>query len=159
MIRSKPLQYILIGFILWVIVDLGTAGGFRLDYFREHGPLLLAFYLGFPVAFSYLIFGCRWSGWKLLMATFVAMFVVEGAFTRNPFVLSFPLLLIGVPLAVCVYAPLTYFPVWIVRGEMGKHKVIVAALSTVVLVVILLTTFGSGSQGPARPVEALPCCS
>jgi len=143
--RSKALGYVLLGFALWVIVDLGTAGGFRLSYFTAHGPLLLAFYLGFPLAFAYLIFRRDWSGWRLFLATGVAILLVEGVFTRNPFVLSFPLMLAGIPLAICVYAPLTYFPLWIVNGEMRKHTAVVAFLSLVVLAVMFLTTFGSGT--------------
>jgi len=142
---SKPLLYILCGFILWVIIDQGTAGGFRLSYFRDHGPLLLAFYLGFPIAFAYLIFRRHWAGWKLFLATAVAIILVEGVLTRNPLILSFPQMLVGIPLAICVYAPLTYFPLWIVNGEMGKHTAVVAFLSVVVLAVMFLTTFGASS--------------
>jgi hypothetical protein len=141
--RSKPLLYVLYGFVLWVIIDLGTAGGFRLLYFSIHGPLLLAFYLGFPIVFAYLIFRWHWAGWKLFLATVVAIILVEGVFTGNPFVLSFPLMLAGIPLAICIYSPLTYFPLWIVNGEMGRHKAIAAFLSLVVLVVMFLTTFGA----------------
>jgi len=143
--RSKIIRYILIGFLLWVVVDWGTAGGFRLSYFITYGPLLLVFYLGFPIAFAFLIFQRRWSDRKLLFATAVAIFLVEAVFTGNPFVLSFPLLLIGIPLAFCVYAPLTYFPLWIVNGEMGRQKILVLFLSLVVLTVMFLTTFGGGS--------------
>ena len=142
---TRALLYILLGFLLWVIIDLGTAGGFRLSYFCEHGPLLLAFYLGFPIAFAFLIFRWRWAGWKLLLATVVAIVLVEGVFTGNPFVLSFPLMLIGIPLAICIYAPLTYFPLWVVNGEMGEHKAVAAILSVVVITVMLLTTFGSSA--------------
>ena len=143
--RSKALRYIIYGFILWVIVDLGTAGGFRLSYLSEHGPLLLLFYLGFPLAFAYLIFRRHWSGWKLFLATVVAIILVEGVFTGNPFVLSFPLMLVGIPLAICIYAPLTYFPLWIVNREMGNHKAVAVILSLVVFVVMFLTTFGTSS--------------
>lgn len=140
--RPTTIPYILYGFLLWVIVDWGTAGGFRLSYFIEHGPLLLVFYLGFPIAFAYLIFQRHWSQRKLLLATAAAILLVEAIFTGNPFVLSFPLMLVGIPLAFCVYAALTYFPLWIVNGEMGKHKVIAAILSLVVVAVACLTTFG-----------------
>ena len=143
--RSKALRYIIYGFILWVIVDLGTAGGFRLSYLTSHGPLLLFFYLGFPLAFAYLIFQRRWSGWKLFLATAVAIILVEGVFTGNPFVLSFPLMLVGIPLAICIYAPLTYFPLWIVNREMGKHKAVAVVLSMIVIAVMFLTTFGGTS--------------
>jgi hypothetical protein len=62
--RSRTLLYIVYCFILWVIVDLGTAGRFRFSYFRDHGPFLLAFYLGYPFIFAYLIVRRHWSGWK-----------------------------------------------------------------------------------------------
>ena len=143
--RSKSLRYVLLGFTLWTLVDLGTAGGFRRSYLTAHGPLLLVFYVGFPLAFAYLIFRRGWSGWRLLLATGVAILLVEGVFTRNPFVLSFPLMLVGIPLAICVYSPLTYFPLWIVNREMSKHAAVVAFLSLVVLSVMLLTTFGGGA--------------
>jgi hypothetical protein len=117
--RSKPLLYVLYGFVLWIIIDLGTAGGFRLSYFFTHGPLLLAFYLGCPIAFAYLIFRWHWAGWKLFFATVVAI--------------------------ILVYLPLTYFPLWIVNGEMGRHKAVAAFLSLVVLAVMFLATFGAGS--------------
>ena len=143
--RSKPILYTFLGFVLWVIIDLGTAGGFRLSYFSTHGPLLLAFYLGYPIGFAYLIFLRRWAGWKLFFATVVAILLVEGVFTGNPFILSFPLMLLGIPLAICIYSPLTYFPLWIVNGELGNRKAVVAFLSVVVLAVMALTTFGTGS--------------
>jgi hypothetical protein len=141
--RSKPLLYVLCGFILWVIIDLGTAGGFRLSYFSAHGPLLLVFYLGFPIAFACLIFRWHWAGSKLFFATVVAIMLVEGVFTGNPFVLSFPLMLVGIPLAICIYSPLTYFPLWIVNGEMGRHRAVATFLSLVVLAVMFLATFGA----------------
>jgi hypothetical protein len=140
--HTKELLYILCCFILWVIVDLGTAGGFRFSYFRDHGPLLLVFYLGYPFIFAYLIFRRHWSGWRLFLATGTAIVLIEGVFTGNPFLLSFPLMLIGVPLAICIYAPLTYFPLWIVNGEMGKHKAVALFMSLVVIAVMFLTTSG-----------------
>lgn len=143
--RPKAIPYILYGFLLWVVIDWGTAGGFRMSYLTAHGPLLLAFYLGFPIAFAYLIFRRRWSQWKLLLATAAAIFLVEAVFTGNPFILSFPLMLVGIPLAFCIYAPLTYFPLWIVNGEMGRHKTVAVILSLIVIAVIFLTTFGAGS--------------
>jgi hypothetical protein len=142
--RSKTIRYILIGFLLWVVVDWGTAGGFRFSYFVTYGLLLLVFYLGFPIVFAWLIFRRNWSQRMLLVATAVAIILVEAVFTGNPFVLTFPLLLVGIPLAFCVYAPLTYFPLWIVNGEMGKHKAAVLFLTLVVLAITFLTTFGGG---------------
>ena len=102
------------------------------------------FYIGSPVMFAYLIYERNWNRGKLLFATFIAILTIEGLFVRNHFILSFPLLLLGVPLAFCVYAPLTYFPLWIVNGEMGRHKAVVILLSLITLTVMILTTFGKG---------------
>ncbi len=140
--RSKAALYILLCFFLWVVIDLGTAGGFRLSYFCAHGLLLLAFYVGYPLVFGFLIFKRHWKGWRLFLATIVTVLLIEGLLSRNPIVLSFPLLLVGIPLALCIYAPLTYFPLWIINGEIGEHKRVGGFLSLIVLAVMILTTFG-----------------
>jgi hypothetical protein len=135
-------QYFLLAVLLWVIVDFGTAGGFRLAYFQKYGFTLLLFYLGFPLVFALLIFRLKWNERRLFFATSVAIFIVEVLFTRNPLVMNYPALLWGIPLAILVYLPLTYFPLWFVRKEMGKHKFIAIGLTIVELIVMWLTTFG-----------------
>jgi hypothetical protein len=139
-------QYFLLGILLWVFVDFGTAGGFRLAYFQEYGAALLLFYLGFPLIFTLLIFRLNWNEPRLFFATLIAIFMVEVLFTRNPLVMSYPSFLWGIPLAILVYLPLTYFPLWIVRKEMGKHRFLVIGLSLVEVLVMLLTTFSATSS-------------
>lgn len=145
---SKPLQwppawqYFLLGVLLWILVDFGTAGGFRVRYFETYGPALLLFYIGYPLLFTFLIFKLHWNESRLFAATLAAIVVVEVLFTRNPLVMTFPALLLGIPLAILVYAPLTYFPLWIVRGEAGRHRRLIAGLILVELIVMVLTTFG-----------------
>lgn len=136
------MRYIVWGSLLWLVVDFGTAGGFRIAYYEKYAPTICLFYIIFPVVFSYLAIIRDW-GWKrLFAATAVEVFLVEGLFVGNPLLISFPTLLIGIPLALCVYAPLTYFPLWIVRHEMGQHKKMVIFLTAVVVVISLLSTFG-----------------
>jgi hypothetical protein len=137
------LQYILLDIVLWIIVDWGTAGGFRFTYFEKYGPTLLLFYLGYPIVFSVLVFKLDWGEKRLFLATLIAIFIVEVIFTRNPLVMEYPALIIGIPLAIMVYAPLTYFPLWFVRKEVIKHKIVILGLIMVELFVIVLTTFGN----------------
>jgi hypothetical protein len=139
----KSWQYFFLGILLWVLVDFGTAGGFRITYFEKYGPTLLLFYVGYPLVFSVLIFKLHWSEKALFFATLVAIFVVEVIFTRNPLVMAFPALFLGIPLAIMVYAPLTYFPLWFVREEIVKHRILILGLILVELVVMMLTTFGN----------------
>lgn len=142
----KSWQYFFLGVLLWVLVDFGTAGGFRIAYFETYGPTLLFFYIGYPLIFSIIIFKFNWSERQLLIATLVAIFIVEVLFTRNPLVMTFPALLLGIPLAIMVYAPLTYFPLWFVRKEMAKHRILITGLVIVELIVMALTTFGNSGS-------------
>lgn len=143
---SNPLswQYFLLGVFLWTLIDFGTAGGFRWSYFQTYGFTLLLFYIVFPLIFTILIFKFHWGGTALFLATLVTIFLVEVIFTGNPLLTTFPALLAGIPLAIVVYVPLTYFPLWIVRGEMGRHKLVAGACTFVIVVIVLLTTLGSG---------------
>jgi hypothetical protein len=136
--------YFLLCFLLWVVVDLGTAGGFRLSYLARYMPALLTFYVGYPLVFTYLVYRRRLGGRGLFVATLVAIFVVEAILTGNPWLIAFPLCLVGIPLAIAVYAPLAYFPLWAVRGELGRHRRMVVALCCVEAAVMALTTLGKG---------------
>lgn len=142
--RPGGVKYFLLGVLLWFIVDFGTAGGFRIGYFREYGPALALFYIGYPLVFAFLIFGLRVPDLVLFPATLLAIFLIEVAFTGNPLLMDYPVCLLGIPLSIAVYAPLTYFPLWIVRGEMRKHWPAAVVLSLVEITVMLLTAFGSG---------------
>jgi len=138
----KSWQYFLLGVLLWVLVDFGTAGGFRITYFEKYGLTLLLFYVGYPLVFSVLIFRLRWSEIRLFAATLVAIFMVEVVFTRNPLVMTFPALIWAIPLAIMIYVPLTYFPLWFVRKEIAKHWILILGLTVVEVVIMMLATFG-----------------
>lgn len=139
---GNAIRYAVWGSLLWLVIDFGTAGGFRIAYFEKYAPTICLFYIVFPIAFSCLAIRRNWGWKKLLAATVVEIFLVEGLFVGNPLLISFPTLLIGIPLALCIYAPLTYFPLWIVRKEMEQNKKMVIFLTDVVVVVSLLSTFG-----------------
>lgn len=136
--------YFLLAGLLWFIVDFGTAGGFRIGYLVQYGPTLWIFYIGYPLAFTFLIFALKFDNQLLFLATLAGIFIVEIIFTKNPLIMNFPVCLIGIPLAVAVYAPLTYFPLWIVNREVKRRLRLMLFLSLVEAAVICLTVFGSG---------------
>jgi hypothetical protein len=138
----KSWQYFLLGVLLWAFVDFGTAGGFRVTYFTKYGLTLLLFYVGYPFVFSVLIFKLRWSERRLFLATLAAIFIIEVIFTRNPLLMTSPALILGIPLAVMIYSPLTFFPLWFVRKEIEKHRILILGLTIVELIIMMLTTFG-----------------
>lgn len=69
------------------------------------GADLLVFYLGCPAVFTWLLFRRRMGTRGLVVATLVEIAVVEVLATRNPWLTSVPLLFVGIPLAIAVYAP------------------------------------------------------
>jgi hypothetical protein len=111
-------------------------------YYEKYAPTICLFYIIFPALFSCLAVIRNWGWRRLLVATLIEILLVEGLFVQNPLVTSFPMLLIGIPLAIGIYAPLTYFPLWIVRKEVGQHKKMVIFLTALTVVVSLLSTFG-----------------
>lgn len=139
----KSWQYILLGNLLWIVVDWGTAGGFRITYFQKYGPTLLLFYVGYPLVFSILVFRLHWSERRLFGATLAAIFLIEVLFVGNPLLTTFPALLAGIPLAVAIYTPLTYFPLWFVHGDLGRHRKLIAGLVLAELIIMTLTTIGN----------------
>jgi len=141
---EKRILYFLYGILFWIVVDFGTAGGFRLDYLRTYGLTLWLFYLGFPALMTVLIYKYEFNGRRLFLATLGEIFLVEVVFTRNPLVVNFPVCLLGIPLAVAVYSPLTFFPLWIVNGEIRRRWKIVLPLSLMTAAIMCLTTFGTG---------------
>lgn len=138
----QALAHFLMGVALWIAVDWGTAGGFRPSYFAAYMPELLVFYIGYPAVFTYLVFRCRFGTRALLVATLVAIFVIEVLFTRNPWLMVPPLLFVGIPLAIAVYAPLTFFPLWIVRREISQHRRLVWFLIAIEAALSALTMKG-----------------
>jgi hypothetical protein len=139
----ESLKYFLLCVLFWVIVDWGTAGGFRPAYFEKYGLSLLVFYIGYPAVFSVLIYIFHWGEGLLFAATLAAIFIIEVVFTGNPLLISFPQLLFGIPLSIMVYAPLTFFPLWIVRGQVGRRKRIMLLLAGVEMTIMMLTVFGA----------------
>ncbi len=136
------IQYFLLSVILWFVVDFGTAGGFRFAYYEKIWPTILIFYLGFPLIFSLLIFRLKWNTTRLFLSMLVMIFIVEILFTNNPLLMIFPTLLWGIPLAVLIYTPLVFFPLWFLRKELRMHRLVILVTGAAVLIVTALTIFG-----------------
>jgi hypothetical protein len=142
-IQNKGARYIAWALPIVFVVDFGTAGGFNPSYFTRHGPHfalgLLIVYLIYALSFSYLIFNRKWDNKRLLVAICIAIALNEGILVRNPFVVTFPLLLFGIPLAICIYTFETFCPLWIVQNEMKKHKRTIMLLATIVTATMIVS--------------------
>lgn len=142
---GKALEYLLIGTFFWVSVDFATTQAVitPYEYYSVHFPAILIFYVGYPLVFSILIFKAGLGGKSLFVATIIGMVVVEVLFTHNAVIYSFPLLLIGIPVAVAIYSFLTFVPKWIVEGTVRKNLLKTLFLLGSVILVSLLNVLGS----------------
>lgn len=142
---TKLVLYFLVGAILWIVVDFFTTSAVRdpSAYYRIYFPTILLFYIGYPLIFSLLIYGFHLRERSLFLATVFGMLFVEILFTHNAEFFSFPLLFLAIPIAIGIYSFLTFVPKWIVEGEIKKNRWKVLILTGVVVVVGVLTIFGS----------------
>ena len=144
---KKILKYFLLGILFWIIVDFTTTEAIRnpVKYYSTYMPALLIFYIGYPLVFSFLIYKFNFIGKKLFIAALIGAFVVEVIFTHNPLLITFPLMLIGIPAAVSIYSLITFAPKWIVNRELKKNKWKLIIMVIVYLFISLASLFGSSS--------------
>jgi hypothetical protein len=144
---NKLLKYFIVGLIFWLVVDFTTTQAIRnpYSYYSTYMPTLLIFYIGYPLIFSFLIYKFNFIGKKLFFAILIGAFIVEVVFTRNPLLITFPLMLIGIPAAVSIYSFITYVPKWIIDGEIKNNKWKLIIMVTVYLLISLASSLGGGS--------------
>ncbi len=132
--------YFLVGTILWVVVDWTTAFNPDFERWLSHMPEIWLFYVGYPLVFAFLIYKRRWSDGRVFLATLVGAFLVEVVFTGNELLYTFPIMLIGIPIAVSIYGSLTFVPKWIVENKIrqNKRKLI---LMIIVWILVSISTF------------------
>jgi hypothetical protein len=113
--------YFLISAIFWIVVDWTTA--FNPDFERW---------------LSYM-----WSDRRVFLATLVGAFLVEVAFTGNKLLYTFPIMLIGIPIAISMYSLLTFVPKWIVENKIRQNKRKLIPMTIVWIFVSILTFVGN----------------
>jgi len=133
-------RYFLIGTSFWVVADWTTAFNPDSERWLSHMPEIWLFYIGYPLVFAFLIYERKWGNGRVFLATLVGAFLVEVIFTGNELLYTFPIMLIGIPIAVSTYGLLTFVPKWIVENKtrQNKRKLI---LMIIVWVLVSISTF------------------
>ncbi len=118
------LRYFLIAVLAWVVVDFTTtpAVGNPRAYYSKYMPALLLFYIGYPLIFSALIYRLKLRVRGLFLAMLVGIVLVEIVFTRNMLLLTLPICLLAIPLALAHYSMVTFMPWWIAERNLRKNR-------------------------------------
>jgi hypothetical protein len=133
------LEYFLLAVLFWVVVDFTTAFNPNLRDWVHHMPLIWLFYTTYPALFAFLIFKRQWSGARLFAAMILMAFLVEVVISKNTLLTTFPVLVIMIPVALAIYALITYVPKWIVEGKVRENKVVTITVAAVWLIVAVLS--------------------
>jgi hypothetical protein len=141
---GKGVNYFLLGILFWIVVDFLTTEAIRnpIGYYTTYLPALLIFYVGYPLAFSLLIYKFRIGDIWLFIAMLIGIVIVEIVFMHNTLLYSFPMVLIGIPAAIIVYGILTFVPKWIIDKALGKNKWKLAVMAVGVVLIALASFFG-----------------
>jgi len=142
----SPSKYFILAVIFWVVVDYSTA--FNPDWQRwiEHMPLILLFYLGYPLLFTFLIYRLKWRRWQLFLAVLFMTFFLEMVIFHNTLLTTFPMLLVMIPVAVAIYSFITYVPLWIAEGNL-RNKWKLSSLLTLVWLIVSILNYKSTISG------------
>jgi hypothetical protein len=136
-------RYFLIGTIFWVVVDWTTAFNPDFERWLSYMPEIWLFYIGYPLIFAFLIYRRKWADWRVFLVMLVGAFTVEVVLTGNRLLYTFPIMLIGIPVAISIYSLLTFAPEWIVgnRIRQNKRKMIIMII---VWILVSISTFANG---------------
>lgn len=102
-------------------------------------PEIWLFYVGYPLIFAFLIYERKWNNGRVLLATLVGAFLVEVVLTANKLLYTFPIMLIGIPIAISIYGLLTFVPKWIVENKTRQNKGKLILMIIVWILVSILT--------------------
>jgi hypothetical protein len=118
----------------------GRGAGFRLPL-----PALLLFYLGYPLVFSFLIYGLKLGKGALFLAMIAGIVIVEIVFTHNVLLYTLPICLLAIPISLGHYGMVSFMPLWVAEGTIGENRTWAAATLSVYAVGVILnimTQFG-----------------
>jgi hypothetical protein len=141
-------RYFVLAVLAWLFVDFTTteAVGNPRAYYSKYMPALLLFYLGYPLAFSLLIYKFRLGNQGLFLAMLGGIVVVEILFVQNPLLYTLPICLLAIPISLGHYAMVTFMPRWLAERTLRAHTKWAAAILSLWAVgtfLNLLTQFGS----------------
>ncbi len=135
--KSQGLQYIILSFIFWVIVEYITVWHARLAEWISYMPFILFLYLGIILIFYFFI-KKDWSEKRLFIVMLIVMYVFEIFIWSNPLLFNIFLFIPVSLLLISIWGCLTFIPLWIVNRTLKEHKWQVICYLLWILVALLM---------------------
>ena len=134
-------KYFLIGILFWIVVDYTTVFNPNFQDWLNHMPLICVFYIGYPLLFAYLIYTRKWDAKKIFYSMLIVAFIIEVILSKNALLYTFPIMLIMIPAAICIYGFLTFIPKWIIEKNLKENKKKLILFTVVWIIVSVLNFF------------------
>jgi hypothetical protein len=117
-------RYFFLAVLAWVIVDFTTTAaiGNPRDYYSKYMPALLFFYLGYPLVFGTLRYRFRLGARGMFLAMIAGIVFVEIVCTHNILLYTLPVCLVAIPISLGHYGMVTFMPLWIAEGTVGRNR-------------------------------------
>lgn len=131
-------RYFILGAVFWVTVDFTTAFCPDVQRWISYMPDIWLFYFGYPLLFGNLIYKKHLKDNKLVLAMLSAAFLIEVILSHNALLYTFPIMLVMIPIAVCIYGFITFVPVWLVEKRLIENKKKIVLLTLVWIIVSIL---------------------
>ena len=140
-------RYLVLAVLAWVIVDFTTTAAILnpRDYYSRYMPTLLIFYLGYPLVFCALRYRFKLGAMGMFLAMIAGIVVVEIVCTHNILLFTAPICLVAIPISLAHYGMVTFMPLWIAEGTVGRNRKWAAgtlAVWGVGVLLNILTQFG-----------------
>ena len=132
-------HYFIYGIICWVIVDFTTVFNPNLQRWISFWPTIWLFYILFPLAFSLLIYKLKINDKQLFLCTIIEIIISEVILFQNQLLFTFPIMLIAIPVSVCIYTLITFFPKWIEEKKLKENRRIIIFLIIVWILISIIT--------------------
>lgn len=117
---SKGINYILISFILWLIVEFITVWRIRFEEWISYMPWALFQYLFIILIFWFFLFIKNWGHKKVFIIMVFVMYVFEFLW-QNLLLLNIIWFIPTSILLIQIWGFLTFIPFWIVNKSIKQH--------------------------------------
>ncbi|MFH1211003.1 MAG: hypothetical protein V1645_03730 [archaeon] len=143
--KHKLVKYLILYIATYFIIDFATGFNWDVQYWLSvNGPLMMA--ILYPLSgliFYYIIYKRKWEDWKIFTAMMAYAMFIEAFVLRNPFVITFPALMAGIPLAADLYGLIVFLPKWITDKEVRKHKLLLAIMTIIFIILAIIAYFNN----------------
>jgi len=124
---SKGLNFILLSFIFWIIVEYILVWATRLNEWISYMPFIFLYYLGIVLIFWLLFYRIKRDEKQIFIIMVILMYPIEIILFSNALLLN-PLWFIPHSIQlISIWGFLTFFPYWLVEKkikEQNKSKLI-----------------------------------